>query len=280
MRGMRTLSTPLGLGICTLLLAGCQSLPSRSVMDSAAWHIHLQRSELPAVLLLGEQHDAPEHQQWQQATVQTLIDRQKLAAVVLEMADKQHGTAGLPRTATDDEVQQALRWNDQGWPWKAYGPTIMTAVRAGVPVYGGNLPRSQMRSVMQQDRWDQHLPAPAWEQQREAIRSGHCNLLPEAQIIPMARIQLAKDANLALMGSAAREPGKTVVLMAGRGHVLRSVGIPTWLPKDANHIVAIAQAGTTPPIAAQEADFIIRTPALPEKDHCAVLEAQWRKATK
>ena len=40
----------------------------------------------PDVLLLGEQHDAPEHQHWQRDQVMQSARQGQLAAVVLEMA--------------------------------------------------------------------------------------------------------------------------------------------------------------------------------------------------
>ena len=44
---------------------------------------------LPAeILLMGEQHDAPEHQQLQTAVVQALAGHGRLAALALEMADR------------------------------------------------------------------------------------------------------------------------------------------------------------------------------------------------
>lgn len=269
------------------LLSACAntSTPRLAATDlsAATWQEQLQQmpnADVPALLLLGEQHDAPEHQQWQQATAQTLIARDQLAAVVLEMADDGHSTQGLPHTASVAEVQQALRWSDRAWPWQAYGPTIMSAVRAGVPVIGGNLPRAQMKDVMQQSQWDSHLPPNAWEAQREAIRSGHCDLLPESQLTPMARIQLAKDARMAHTAQAALQPQKTVLLIAGRGHVLRSIGIPTWLPPEVPYTIAIGQAGDAAQAATSERDYVVHTPATPEQDHCAALKARWQAPSK
>src|SRR3989344_3795515 len=103
-----------GALLATGALAGCASTgttpPSTPL---AAWPDRLQALLPTDVLLLGEQHDAPEHQP-------------------------------LQRDATDAQAQAALQWNDAAWPWKAYGPVVMAAVAAGVPVLGGNLPRAQM----------------------------------------------------------------------------------------------------------------------------------------
>lgn len=260
------------LGACSHMAPAQQAA---TPITPATWQGYLHSQPLPSVLLLGEQHDAPEHQQWQAATVQALAQRQQLAALVLEMADSGHSTQGLVTDASEADVQKALQWNDKGWPWKAYGPVVMAAVQAGVPVWGGNLPRSHMRDVMQQPQWDAHLPDAAWQQQRSAIRTGHCDLLPEAQITPMARIQLAKDASMARVAAAQVQPGRTVVMVAGRGHVLRSVGIPTWLPQGMAHTIAIAQAGDVAQATEAERDVVVHTPAVPHKDRCAALRAQW-----
>ena len=94
------------------------------------------------------------------------------------MAERGHGTAGLPRNASEAQVRQALAWAAAGWPWAHYGPVVMAAVRAGVPVVGANLPRAQMRAAMQDSTLDARLPAPQLAEQEERIRTGHCNALP------------------------------------------------------------------------------------------------------
>ena len=231
---------------------------------------------LPAdVLLLGEQHDAADHQRLQRDAVVWLAARNQLAAVVMEMAERGHSTQGLPRDATEAQVQAALQWQDNAWPWKAYGPVVMAAVGAGVPVLGGNLPRSRMRAAMGEATWDQHLPAPALQRQYTALREGHCGLLPESQIAPMARIQIARDASMAQTAEEALRPGQTVVLVAGGGHVLRSLGVPTHWPANLVSKVALALSGQALPAINSDADAIVATPAPPAKDHCAELHKQW-----
>lgn len=256
-------------------LSACASTDATAPLTPATWPTRLS-ALLPAdVLLLGEKHDAPEHQHLQRDTVQWLAARDQLAAVVMEMAEQGHSTAGLRRDATEADVQAALQWQDAAWPWKAYGPVVMAAVQAGVPVWGGNLPRARMRAAMADTAWDQHLPAPALQQQYEALREGHCGLLPASQIAPMARIQIARDASMARTALDTRARGKTVLLIAGGGHVLRSVGVPTHFPADLVSKVALAQADQAQAAIKTEADAVIATPALPSRDHCAELRQQW-----
>lgn len=259
-----------------LALSACARLPPAST--PLPWPDRLQ-ALLPAdVLLLGEQHDAPDHQRLQREAVAWLAARKQLAAVVMEMAERGHTTAQLTHGATELQVQQALGWNNTAWPWKSYGPVAMAAVRAGVPVLGGNLPRTDMRAAMAQTHWDQHLPAPALQRQYTALREGHCGLLPESQIAPMARIQIARDASMAQTAEEAVRPGQTVVLVAGGGHVLRSVGVPTHWPMKLVSKVALAQSGQAPPAIKSDVDTVVTTSVLPAPDACAELREKWRPA--
>lgn len=264
-----------GLAAAVLLaaaLAGCTHSPT----TPRSWSQQLQGWSGAPIVLLGEQHDAEAHQAWQQATVQALAGEGRLAALVIEMAPRTGSTAALARDAGEAQVQQALDWQDAAWPWPRYRGVVMAAVGAGVPVLGGNLPRAGMREAMRDEAFDTHLPAAGWQRQLDAIRDGHCGLLPEAQLAPMARIQLARDASMAEAARAAIQPGKTVLLVAGRGHVLRSVGIPTWLPEGAGAKVAIAQAGAESLDPPSDADWLQRTDALPAKDHCAELRERFK----
>jgi uncharacterized iron-regulated protein len=226
------------------------------------------------VLLVGEQHDAPEHQDLQRELVQGLAARGQLAALVMEMLEQGRQTTGLPPDASEDRVRATLQWSEEhsaGWPWKAYGPVVMAAVRAGVPVLGGNLPRAEMRAAMADPSLDQRLPEPALNQQRDSIRNGHCGLLSEAQIAPMTRIQIARDLAMAREALAQRLPGKTVLLVAGNGHVRRDLGVPQHLGEAGGYRVLMAQAGSGQPAPAAQPDAVWPTPALPARDHCAEL---------
>ena len=241
-------------------------------------------SLLPAdALLLGEQHDAPEHQQLQRQVVQWLADRGQLAAVVLEMAEAGHGTAGLPPDASARQVRAALAWDDARWPWRTYGPVIMAAVAAGAPVLGANLSLAQMREAMRQSALDDRLPAELLAVQRQRIRDSHCGLLPEPRIDPMTRVQIARDIAMAdAVARAAQQaaPGRVVLLITGNGHVHRALGVPRFLPADLKAKVLSAQAQSAQAAIENEAladralqagDLRWPTPPLPPRDPCATL---------
>ncbi|MES2787339.1 MAG: ChaN family lipoprotein [Pseudomonadota bacterium] len=212
------------------------------------------------ILLLGEQHDAPLHQQIERDVVASLASRGELAALAMEMAEDGASTSGLPPAATEADARAALRWNDEAWPWAAYGPAVMAAVRAGVPVIGANLPRSRMRSAMADTRLDSALPGAFRAQALTAIREGHCNLLAEAQIAPMARVQVARDQSMAQTLARSAVPGKTVVLVTGAQHVDAQIGVPAYLPPSLRVVTRIL------------------APQPPGRDYCAVLREQYKGA--
>ena len=228
-----------------LLLAGCATVPHGGV----------------DALLLGEQHDAATHPGLQEQYVRGLAEQGRLAAVALEMAERGATTTGLPATASEDEVRAALAWNPRAWPWERYGPAVMAAVRAGVPVLGANLPRQQMREAMEDASLDRLLPGPAIKAQHQAIRRGHCEMLPESQIRPMTRIQIARDRAMAQTLETALARGKTVVLIAGAGHVQADVGVPLHLPRSVQAQPLVLPAEET------------------GKDYCAELRRQMEKKT-
>jgi len=259
------------IGICTAQLLGCAAAPTANEISSRTLAL------LPAdAILLGERHDAPDHQRIHRAVIEALAARGALAAVALEMAEQGRSTAGLVSDASPAEVQTALQWDNKGWPWPDYGPAVMAAVRAGVPVAGANLPRAQMHAAMQNVQLDALLPAAALSAQQEAIRDGHCGLLREDQVPPMTRIQVARDIAMAQTVQAVAVRGKTVVLLAGGGHADRSVGVPLHLPENFHVRSVRLQTRQTQadPHSAENFDATWVTPSVPEPDYCAGLRAR------
>lgn len=256
---------------CAALSTGSTATPTPGADAPVARRI---AALLPAdALLLGEQHDAPEHHAMEREAVQALAERGQLAALALEMAEEGRGTAHVAASASEAQVQAALDWNDKAWPWASYGPAVMAAVRAGVPVVGANLQRAHMKDAMADVSLDAQLSREAYTAQQNAVREGHCKMLPESQIVPMTRIQVGRDRAMAQAIVKARQPGKTVLLIAGAGHVVRTLGVPQHLPDDVKTVtVRMLAAPSLANVVAGEYDSIWQTPPLPEKDYCAELK--------
>lgn len=254
----------LALFVAANLLAACAtwrvSAPDAPLPDRLA-------AVLPAdVLILGEQHDAAAHHELQRETIEALAAHGQLAALALEMAESGRSTADLRPSASEAQVQAALEWHDKAWPWSTYGPVVMSAVRAGVPVLGANLPRARMKDAMVDVSLDVQLNARTLAAQRKAVREGHCDLLPASQIEPMTRIQIARDREMAHTVAQAVVPGRTVVLVTGSGHAIKSLGVPQHLPTElrVRSVGLVAGDGHRPGF-----DALWHTPAMPEQDYCA-----------
>ncbi|EHR71669.1 uncharacterized iron-regulated protein [Burkholderiales bacterium JOSHI_001] len=200
-------------------------------------------------LVFGEQHDQPDHQQQVAQVVAQLAQQGRLAAVVLEMADRGRTTAALPRDATDAAVRDALAWTS--WPWGVYADVVMGAVRAGVPVLGGNLPRASTRATMNDASLDDLIDATVRQHLVQAVRDGHCGQLPPAREPGMVRVQTARDDHMARTleeAAAQAAPGQVVLLLTGMQHASRDRGVPWHLQRRGQlgaaevHVVAFGPA--------------------------------------
>jgi uncharacterized iron-regulated protein len=266
-----------GLYSVLLMLAACSSpLTPPPTKPPPNPRLAQLRQLLPAdALLLGEQHDAPAHQRIQQQVVQVLAAQGQLAALVLEMANQGGSTRGLPVQATEADIQTALRWDERAWPWGSYGPAVVSAVRAGVPVLGANLPMSTLRATMGDSSLDQRLPSAALAEQQQRIRTGHCDMLPESQIAPMTRMQIARDRAMAQTITEAAQAGRTVVLLAGHGHVAPALGVPQHLPPTfkAKTVLLQASQGDEAIETIANFDLVWPTGPIPLRDYCAEFKA-------
>lgn len=264
--------TGIGLVVLSLLFgaARAQSQPDLSGRLAAL---------APAqVLLLGEQHDVAEHQQIAKDLVRTLAARSQLAAVVLEMLPAGRSSRGLATGSSEPVVREALGWDERAWPWQAYGPVAMAAVAAGVPVLGGNLANDALRASMGRSELDQRLPPPALAQQKQLMRDGHCGLLPESQIGPMARVQIARDLSMAATLQSAAEaagPGQKVLMLSGSVHADKQLGVPQHLPPSLKvWSVRLLSQGSDPSGGSFDAHW--PTAPAPATDHCAALREQFK----
>lgn len=258
-----------------LALAGCAALTGTRYPDP----VQIDQL-LPAdAILLGEQHDAPDHQRIHRFVVETLVARHTLAALALEMASQGQSTEQLGPDADEAAVRAALQWGNGAWSWEVYGPVVMTAVRAGVPVLGANLPAARLRETMADAGFELLLPGPAIKAQQQNIRTGHCDLLPELQVAPMVRVQIARDIAMAQTVLQAARPGKTVLLLAGGSHVDRTLGVPQHLPETFKVQTVLLHTEQLPQAVKNSAEFdqFWATRPAPPVDYCARFAAQRRQ---
>lgn len=199
------------------------------------------KSSSNAIWLMGEIHD---NRQGMEARVRDLHSALKAGwrpALVLEQFNRERQDL---LTQAQKECRSAEcvieRAAESGWDWEAYVPLLNLALEYKLPLYAGNLSREDSWKVIRQGYpavidavtlkkfgLDRKIPEDIEASQREAIRLGHCDLLPATMISPMARAQIARDVWLAKVLTDHAAQG--VVLVAGNGHIRRDIGVPRWL---------------------------------------------------
>lgn len=285
--------------LCLSLLAACQSV---SVPPLPAWQSpegrdnaelgtirDLRSGELltPAELverlavaprvLVGEQHDNPDHHALQLWLLRALAARRAQGSLLLEMlnpdqqgkVDQAHAAFAAGQPPRD--LMGTLAWQ-KNWDWSLYGPLVSYALAQPYPVLSANLDRSEImriyRAMPTLEGRTSTTPAV-----RDAlfaqIRESHCGLLPESQLPAMLAVQQQRDRRMAERLLAAPAPA---MLFAGAFHVRRDLGVPLHLAdlsSSGEQVVVLAEVGK--PVQAGIADYVWYTAALPAQDHCAEL---------
>jgi uncharacterized iron-regulated protein len=194
-------------------------------------------------VLLGEQHDNPDHHRLQAQAIEVLVDAGRRPTIFLEMLEPDDDPRVLEyrASARGDAAGLGpfLNWSERGWPsWSNYLPIAEVAFKAGLPLKSANLPRSVVKRIAHEGvsaiddelqkslGVDQPFDHEKESSLEEELRSSHCGQLPEAMIGTMAIAQRARDGQMGLRMLAA---GGSAVLIAGAGHVRTDRGVPLLL---------------------------------------------------
>jgi uncharacterized iron-regulated protein len=235
-----------------------------------------ERLALASRVLVGEQHDNPDHHALQLWLLQVLADRRAQGSLLLEMInpDQQAAVdavhADFARATYPPDLPVALHWQ-KGWDWALYGPIVRYALGQGYPLLAANLNADEIMSIYRQPPAlaGSHSTAVGVRGQLlEQIRQSHCGLLPEDQLPAMLAVQQQRDRRMAERLAAAPVPA---LLFAGTYHVRKDVGIPLHLAdlgvREAPVVLLLAQVGAQ--IEPGSADYVWYTAALPDQDYCA-----------
>lgn len=283
------------------LLAACQSLPPLPAWQSPEGR---ERPELGVIrdlrsgerltpeqlverlaaqprVLVGEQHDNPDHHALQLWLLQALESRREQGSLLLEMLDpvQQPKVDSVRKGPLPSDLPEALAWQEN-WDWQLYGPIVRHALAQPYPLLAANLDRAEIkliykeRSVLQgRFSTTEAVRAPLLEQ----IRESHCGLLPESQMPAMLAVQQQRDRRMAERLLAAPGPA---LLFAGAFHVRRDLGVPLHLADlgapEGNAVLILSEVGK--PVEKGAADYVWYTAALPPIDHCADLLRQVKPA--
>ncbi|SDU23965.1 Uncharacterized iron-regulated protein [Pseudomonas pohangensis] len=229
-------------------------------------------------VLVGEQHDNPDHHALQLWLLRALTAQRPQGSLLLEMLNPDQQSA-VDAVRTDylsgqppADLYQALNWQPN-WDWGVYGAIVSYAVQQPWPLQSANLDRSEIMKIYAKPPALSGTHSTTTEVQEvllAQIRQSHCGLLPESQLPSMLAIQQQRDRRMAERLSEAPQPA---LLFAGAFHVRRDLGVPLHLQdldaSDGALVLTLAEAGSQ--VTAAQADFVWFTAAQPEEDHCAAL---------
>ncbi|MDD2057867.1 ChaN family lipoprotein [Pseudomonas sp. GD03860] len=229
-------------------------------------------------VLVGEQHDNPDHHALQLWLMRQLAAQRPQGSLLMEMInpDQQANVDAVQAAARAGEAPgdlfKALAWQ-ANWDWSVYGALVTYAVKQPYPLLAANLNRAQIMQIYKQRPSLEGSVSTTPSVQATLlndIRESHCGLLPEAQMPAMLAVQQQRDRRMAERLLAAPTPA---VLLAGAFHVRKDLGVPLHLSdlgaKEGNLVLILAETGKT--VSAESADFVWYTAAQPEQDHCAKL---------
>ena len=185
-------------------------------------------------VLVGEQHDNPDHHALQLWLLRELAAQRPQGSLLMEMLNPDQQAKSMRRRppAVPVSHRPILIRRCPGKPigigastarWSTY------ALRQPYPLLSANLDRAQILQIYKQ------RPTLSGEasttQQVQAtllddIRESHCGLLPEAQMPAMLAVQQQRDRRMAERLLAAPTPA---LLLAGAFHVRKDLGVPLHL---------------------------------------------------
>ncbi len=227
-------------------------------------------------VLVGEQHDNPDHHALELWLLQALDDQRPQGSLLLEMLtpDQQGRVDTVQRDIRQGrypaDLTAALAWQ-QGWDWALYGPVMRFALAQPYPVLSANLAAEEIAAIYHQRPalgGTRSTGAEVREHLLAQVRDSHCGLLPEDALPAMLAIQQQRDRRMARSMMEAPAPA---MLLAGSYHVRKDLGVPLHMldlgSSEEPVVLLFAPVGSD--VKRDSADYVWYTAALPDQDYCA-----------
>jgi uncharacterized iron-regulated protein len=228
--------------------------------------------ERTPVVLLGEVHDNPAQHALRAQALRKLVASGARPAIAFEQFDREAQDAiDRARRERPGDVDYLIAQGKgaPSWKWALYKPFLALALEYDLPIVAANLGRAEAMKVAT-GPGASDAPAALVRAQEDAVRSGHCDLLPPDAVPGMARAQIARDRTLA----AAIVPyaGRGVVLLTGNGHARKDMGVPHWLAVQSTSIGLLEDEENTDAF-----DYYALTARAERTDPCEELKKRFRR---
>ncbi len=273
-------TTLLGL---LVTLGGCASKPPPGIVLSPAdkaGHVvadvptlvdHLESADF---IVLGELHDNAEHHALQEEVLRELHKRGWLQQIAMEMLQpyQQAGADNVvsERITNMKQLNSQLQWQ-KGWDWELYGPIVSWAAGAGIALVAANIDPGERKMLEEYPARLSHklLGKEGQKIHLQKLREAHCQMLDEAMVERMLRVQIARDVRMANRLSTS----KGTVLLAGNWHARKDIGVPHFLEliRPGSNVMVLGALEMSDLSLAQPSiyDIVWVTEALDRTDPCA-----------
>jgi len=262
---MKTILAVLASGAFAFNACAATRLPA----DAAALARAMQGAR---TVLLGEVHDNAAQHALRAQALRKLVESGARPAIAFEQFD--HGAQDAIERARRERPRDAdyLIAQAKGapsWRWELYKPFIALALEYDLPIVAANLARADaMKTATSAASTD--APPAVVRAQEDAVRRGHCDLLPPEAIPGMARAQIARDRTLAQAIAPYADRG--VVLLTGNGHARKDMGVPRWLGSPSTSIGVLEEED-----GAADFDYYVVTERAARPDPCEELRARFKR---
>lgn len=228
------------------------------------------------IVILGEQHDNPDHHARQAAWVEELQPK----VLVFEMLTPSQLRNTAEPWETQEELDEILGWSRTDWPsFDMYFPIFAAAPQARWRAAG--LTRFDLQRPLQQTLSEHHLAEifgldqpvdPAEQTAREKLQAdAHCGALPEDVLPMMVNAQRLRDVALADAALIAlKHSGGPIVVITGNGHARTDWGVPAFIAyaEPDVRVFSLAQGEEGNPVQGRFS-LTLDAPAPPRGDPCA-----------
>lgn len=201
--------------------------------DFVAWPEVTSHMPRGGWLMVGEQHDHPDHHQVETYLSYFLASQGILGYTIMEMvsADQQYAINNA-YGAVDNLKPSDIDWPDKGWPWPRYEQQVKAAMEFSKGLQAGDLSAAQKESIRAAGGAIAHYSTEHSQYLAELIETSHCGMFSAEQAMPMVNMQIARDQVMAQQMTAYALADKVGLFIAGAGHVRADYGVPLWVAED------------------------------------------------
>ncbi|MEM8844611.1 MAG: ChaN family lipoprotein [Pseudomonadota bacterium] len=272
-------------------------------LNDTAWvsigemHKELLNSQ---IILLGETHTNADHHIGQANVIQYFIDQGESVALYWEMLPHEGWEPDKSVGHDLETLLIQLKEQAKGWEWDIYTPILKLSLKHDLPLNGANLTKQERTNYTQPDECEiirnqqklefcDALSVEKIDYLKQLIFAAHCEYLPLEHTDPLVNTQIAKDAAFALNITQSRDMDK-VILIAGKNHVRKDIGVPVHLQQLGETSNSIAFVAVDPERThlndylkhefEDQYDYMVFTPSDRNQDPCIEFAEKLKKFKK